>query len=148
MLLQEHSSCLRSGENGKPFCLDKLWPALIVRVHWDLSLTPSTRSKIQKKLFWFYTRASKFISAPRKDKHFIGQLWRLITASNVVAWTQAWQSKWTVFKIEGLACKRFVPFFPAPPRSFTCAIFRAVFHFCSSFFTPKPHRNACYAGYI
>ena len=31
--------------------------------------------------------------------------------------------------------------------SFTCAIFRAVFDPCSSFFAPKPHRNACYAGY-
>ena len=37
---------------------------------------------------------------------------------------------------------------PPPPRSFTCAIFRAVFDSCSSFFAPKPHRNACYAGYI
>ena len=34
-----------------------------------------------------------------------------------------------------------------PPRSFTCAIFRAVFDPCFSFFAPKPHRNACYAGY-
>ena len=25
-------------------------------------------------------------------------------------------------------------------------IFRAVFDSCSSFFAPKPHRNACYAG--
>ena len=32
------------------------------------------------------------------------------------------------------------------PRSFTCAIFRAVLDSCSSFFAPKPHRNACYAG--
>ena len=39
------------------------------------------------------------------------------------------------------------PFFPTPPRSFTCAIFRAVFDSCSSFFTPKPQRSACYAGY-
>ena len=31
--------------------------------------------------------------------------------------------------------------------SFTCAIFRAVFDFCSSFFAPQPHRNAFYAGY-
>ena len=31
-----------------------------------------------------------------------------------------------------------------PLRSFTCALFRAVF---SSFFTPKQHGNACYAGY-
>ena len=35
----------------------------------------------------------------------------------------------------------------APPRSFTYAIFRAVFDSRSSFFAPKPHGNACYAGY-
>ena len=36
----------------------------------------------------------------------------------------------------------------APPlsRSFTCAIFRAVFDSRSSFFAPKAHGNACYAG--
>ena len=39
------------------------------------------------------------------------------------------------------------PFFPTPSRSFTCAIFRAVFDSCFSFFTPKPHRSAYYAGY-
>ena len=36
---------------------------------------------------------------------------------------------------------------PLPPHSFTCTIFRAVFDSCSSFFAPKPHRNACFAGY-
>ena len=35
---------------------------------------------------------------------------------------------------------------PPPARSFTCAIFRAVFDSRSSFFAPKPHGNACYAG--
>ena len=35
---------------------------------------------------------------------------------------------------------------PPPPRSFTCAIFRAVSDSRSSFFNPKPHGNACYAG--
>ena len=34
------------------------------------------------------------------------------------------------------------------PRSLTCAIFfRPVFDSRSSFFAPKPHGNACYAGY-
>ena len=33
------------------------------------------------------------------------------------------------------------------PRSFTCATFLAVFDSRSSFFSPKPYRNACYAGY-
>ena len=37
---------------------------------------------------------------------------------------------------------------PSPPRSFTYAIFRAVFDSRSSFFSPKPHGNACYAGYL
>ena len=31
--------------------------------------------------------------------------------------------------------------------SFTCAIFRAVFDSRSSFFAPRPHGNAYYAGY-
>ena len=35
---------------------------------------------------------------------------------------------------------------PPLPRSFTFAIYRAVFDSCSSFFPPKPHRNVCYAG--
>ena len=34
-----------------------------------------------------------------------------------------------------------------PPRSFTCATFLAVFDSRSSFFSPKPYGNACYAGY-
>ena len=83
-----------------------------------------------------------------KANYFIGQLWQLLTASNVGALTQAWQAKRAVFKIPGFVCKRFLPFFPAPPRSFTCAIFRAVFDSRSSFFVPAPHGTACYAGYI
>ena len=35
----------------------------------------------------------------------------------------------------------------APPRSFTCAIFRTVFDSCFSFLASKSRRNACYAGY-
>ena len=37
---------------------------------------------------------------------------------------------------------------PSPPRPFACAIFRAVFDSCSSFFAPKPHRKACYSCYL
>ena len=33
-----------------------------------------------------------------------------------------------------------------PTPFFTCAIFRAVFDSRFSFFAPKPHGNACYAG--
>ena len=37
--------------------------------------------------------------------------------------------------------------FQPPPRSFTRAIFRAIFDSPSSFFASKPHWKACYAGY-
>ena len=109
-------------------------------LHWSfgfIEISPLTPS----------TRPLQFISAPRKAKHFIGQLWQLMTASNVGSRTQAWQTKWVVFKIPGLSAS--VSFFssPLPPRSFTCVIFLAVFDSRSSFFSPKPHRNACYAGY-
>ena len=33
------------------------------------------------------------------------------------------------------------------PTPSTCATFHVVFDSGSSFFVPKPHRNACYAGY-
>ena len=65
-------------------------------LHWSFGfieispLKPSTRSKIQKNYFGFTHSPLKFISSPRKDKHFIGQLWQPLTASNVGAWTQAW----------------------------------------------------------
>ena len=52
-----------------------------------------------------------------KANYFIGQLWQLLTASNVGACTQAWQAKWAVFKILGFVCKRFLPFFHPHPLS-------------------------------
>ena len=70
-----------------------------------------------------------------------------MTASNVDARTQAWQGKWTVFKIPGFLCKRFLPFFPTPSQLFYWRHFGAVLDSRSSFFAPKPHRNACSAGY-
>ena len=44
-------------------------------------------------------------------------------------------------------CLQAFPSFHTPSPPFTSAIFRAVFDFCCSFSAPKPHRNACYAGY-
>ena len=73
-------------------------------------VTKNTNTK--KFILGSHTRPLKFISAPLKAKHFIGQLWQLMTASNVGARTQAWQAKWAVFKIPGFVCKRFLPFFP------------------------------------
>ena len=68
-----------------------------------------------------------------------------------VSRTQAWQAKWAVFKIPGFVCKRFLSFFPTPSqlfcwRHFSCG--SPVLDSRSSFFAPKPHGNACYAGYM
>ena len=59
-----------------------------------------------------------------------------------------------VFKIQGFVCKRFLPS-PLPPPSF---LFLVLAPFSTqtkhrkshswSFFASKPHRNACYAGYL
>ena len=97
-------------------------------LHWSFGfieispLAPSTQSKIQKItliILVSHTRPLKFISTPRKAKHFVGQWIRqLMTASNVSARTQAWQAKWAVFKIQGFVCKRFFPFLPTPSPFF------------------------------
>ena len=85
----------------------------------------------KKHILGSHTRPLKFISAPLKAKHFIGQLWQLMTASNVGARTQAWQAKWAVFKIPGFVCKRFLPFFPIPsPLFYLCHFSRGL---CLSF---------------
>ena len=44
-------------------------------------------------------------------------------------------------------CMRFLPFFPTPSPLFYSRHFRAVLDSRYSFFAPKPHGNACYAGY-
>ena len=55
--------------------------------------------------------------------------------------------KWKREEGEGKKASLFLSS-PLPPHSFACAIFRAVFDSRSSFFAPKPHRNACYACYL
>ena len=50
-------------------------------------------------------------------------------------------------KSRGLSASVSILYSPPPPRSFTSAIFRAVFDSRSSFFPPKPLGNACYVGY-
>ena len=62
---------------------------------------------------------------------------------------KAWQAKWVVFKIPGFVCKRFLPFFLTPsPLFYLRHLSRGQFDSRSSFFAPKLHRNACYAGYV
>ena len=57
------------------------------------------------------------------------------------------QAMWVVFKIEGFVCKRFLPFFP-PPRSFTYAIFPAVFDFPRSLLLNRTETLASQASRI
>ena len=90
-------------------------------LHWSfgfieiLQLTPSTRSKIPKKIILVsHTRLLKIISAPQKASHFIGQLWQLTRIpSNIGALTHAWQAK-CGFQNPGVCLQAFPSFFPHP----------------------------------
>ena len=107
--------------------------------------SPLTRSKIHEKLFWFHTRV--LFSAPRR------------TIILLVNYDSCWQHEMPVRALrhdkpsgqfsESRGLSASVSFLSSPPSLpfFTCAIFRAVFDSRSSFFAPKPHGNACYAGY-
>ena len=53
---------------------------------------------------------------------------------------------WWFSKSQGLSASVSFLSSPPTPRSFTSAIFRAVFDSRSLFFAPKPHGNACYTG--
>ena len=110
---------------------------------------PSTRSKIQKKII--------LVSHTRLLSSFPLHGRTNILLANYDSWWQHQMSvcelrhdrpSWRFSKSRGLSAS--VSFLSSPPlpRSFTCAIFRAVFDSCSSFFAPKPHRNACYASYV
>ena len=137
MLLQEHSSCLCHGENGKPFCLAELWPALIVRIHWDFTIN-AVHAFQEKKNFGF-TNASSTCSFPLHGRPNI-------LLVNYDSW---WQHQMSVrelrhdrpsgwfSKSRGLSASVSFLSSPPPPRSFTYAIFRAVFDSCSSLFAPK-----------
>ena len=105
----------------------------------------STRFKIQKnKMLVLHTRPVKLISPPRKARHCIGQWWQHQMSVHKLG---HYRPKWAVLKSRGLfAGFSFLSSRP-PLRYLTCAIFRAVFDDRSLFFAPKPHRNACYAGY-
>ena len=122
-------------------------------LHLKLKLHPLWRTtlwlKIQIKNYLGFTHPSaKFHFRSTENKLFIGQLWQLMTASNAGVRTQAWQAKWVVFKIPGFVCKRFLAFFPTPSTLFYLRhLSRGQIDSRSSFFAPKLHRNACYAGY-
>ena len=114
---------------------------LIVRIHWEFTI-----NTFHEKLFWFHTRA--LFSSPGRPIILL------------VNYDSCWQHQMSVRALRhdrpsgrfskswGLSASvSFLSSLP-PPRSFTCAIFLAVLVSRSSFFSPKPHRNACYARYI
>ena len=120
-------------------------------LHLKLKLHPLWRTtlwlKIQTKNYFGFKHASSKV-------HFRstgGQTfyWSIMTADDSIKCRCA-NSGMTgqvgCFQNPGVCLQAFPSFLPHPTRSFTCAIFRAVFDSRSSFFAPKPHRNACYAG--
>ena len=121
-------------------------------LHLKLKLHPLWRTtlwlKIQTKNYFGFKHApSKVHFRSTGGQTFY---WSIMTADdsiNVGARTQAWQAKWVVFKIPGFVYKRFLPFFPTPSPLFYLRHFsHGQFDSRSSFFSPKPHRNVCYAG--
>ena len=112
---------------------------MIVRIHWEFTI-----NAFHEKLFWFHT--SVLFSSPGRPIILL------------VNYDSCWQHQMSVrslrhdrpsgrfSKSRGLSASVSFLSSPPPPRSFTCAIFRAVFDSRSSFFVPTPHGNACYAG--
>ena len=70
---------------------------MIVRIHWEFTINAFQNT--WKIILVSHTRP---LFRATKDNYFIGQLWQLLTASNVDARTEAWQAKWAVFKIPGV----------------------------------------------
>ena len=101
--------------------------ALVFRIHGDFNINAvhAYQNPPPNNLF-SHTRPLKFISAPRKAKHFVGQFWQLMTASSVGAGTQAWQAKWAVFKNPGVCLQASPSFLPHPLPALLLAIFTLV----------------------
>ena len=117
-------------------------------LHWsfgfieDFTINAVQAFQNTKKKYLGFTHAPlKFITAPRKDKHFIGQSSQLMTASN-----SGMRSQVGGFQNQGVCLQAFPSFLPHPLPAVLLAPFFAVFHSPSSFFARKPHRDACYAG--
>ena len=99
-------------------------------------------TKYKKIYFWFTYASSEVHFRSTESQTFY---WSIMAADDSIKRTQAWQAKKVFFKIPGFVCKRFLPFFPTPSPLFYLRHFsRALW---LSFFSPKPYRNACYAGY-
>ena len=113
---------------------------LFVFYHWNL---------LKGSRFWY--RLCRILVGSLRSKRFRLVSGQKKTVEDFRFWPRE-QKKWEPKKWkreEGEGKKAFLLLSsPPPPRSFACAIFRAVFDCCSSFFAPKPHRKACYACYL
>ena len=77
MLLRECSSRLCRGENCKSFCQAEIWPALIVRIHWDFTINAVHAFQNTKKIIWFHRRAFKVHFRSTEGQTFY---WSIMTA--------------------------------------------------------------------
>ena len=146
MLLQEHSSSLCHDENGKLFCLDELWPALIIQIHWDFTINAVHAFQNTKKLY-LLSHMHLWSSFPLHGR----------TNILLVNYESCWQHQMSVrelrhdrvsgqfSKSRGLSAS--VSFLSSPPLpALLLAPVFTVSDSCSSFFAPKLHRNAAKAG--
>ena len=121
--------------------------------HWSFGfieispLTPSTRSKIQKISYFGFTHASSKVHFRSTE----GQTfyWSTMTADDSIQCRCA--NSGMTGQVGGFQKSRGLSasvFFPPPTRCFTSAFFSATVDSRSLFFAHRPHRNACYAGYL
>ena len=132
---KNNSSCLHHGENSYPFCLAELWPctACIDHLHslrFQHQCYPH-KPKYKKIILVSHTRPLNFISAPQKAKHYF--YWSILTADDSIKCRSANSSMTGQvggFQNPGVFLSARVSFLssPPPPRSFTSAIFCAVFN--------------------
>ena len=122
-------------------------PVLIVRIHWHFNINAvNVLQNTKKYILGSHTRPLKLFPLHWKPN---------ILLVNYYSW---WQHQMSVSELRhdrpsgrfsksrGLSASVSFLSSPPPPRSFTYAIFRAVFDSRSLFFAPNPHGNACYAG--
>ena len=115
---------------------------MVIRIHWDFTINAFHNT--WKIIFVSHT-GPLFHST--KANYFIGQLWQLLTASNVGARTRGMLGQVGGFQTPGVCLQAFPSFLPHSSPLFYLHQFLRSLLLSFSFFAPKPQGNACYAGY-
>ena len=145
MLLQEHSSCLCHDEDGRPFCVDELWPALIIWIHWDFTINAVHSFQNTKKyIFWFHTCTSKVHFRSMEGQTFYWSIMKAVDSIKCRCMNSGMTGQVGSFQNRGVCLQAFPSFLPLP--ALLLAPVFTVSDSCSSIFAPKLHRNAAYAG--